>query len=433
MPIGVVITRPPEIFSILNLPTPGQRLDDVFVVFDSHSRPSKHPNGSAFLFFPTLDHTAAYLGELLHVDSSLLDGGMSWQMQLFSHYSGHFFVIRKHLFDTDSALALYDANMCILELKLSQAEIKTSTAEYQARIQALESENASLHAQIRRIEKGKAVDLSPPHPRSASSSPHSMERPFQHSEIALDYSSNMPSSIHATSSLGGVRSDTRPKGTPEMPMDESEQASLLEAYRLQANMNTSHALDTVSVSHAESSSNSNSRLLSVSSMPHDNSNYQNTLDSEASSSAQQASMLLAYQVQADFSSEDSALRTQLQDLRTSQSVTFQCGICMETYPIDNVCTIDERHNFCRGCLKENINIHLQEHRFPIFCPLCVADKAVEPRCMHNFPFIAAYFDPFTSIAITRIQAEQLGLSQAQAELWIELELAKFSLMLPCRK
>jgi hypothetical protein len=396
MPIGVVITRPPEIFSILNLPTPGQPLDDVFVIFDSHSRPSKHPNGSAFLFFPTLDHTAAYLGELLHIDSSLLDGGMSWQMQLFSHYSGHFFVIRKHMFDTDSALALYDANMCILELKLSQAEMKTSTAERQARIQALESENASLHAQIRRIEKGKAVDPSPPHPRSVSNTPHLMASPFQHSEIALDYSSNMPSGIHTASSsvsIGRVRSDIRPMDTPEMPMDESEQASLLEAYRLQANMNASHALDTVSVSHAESSSSSNSRLLPLSSISHDNGDSQNMLESEASSSAQQASMLLAYQVQADLSSEDSALRTQLQDLRSSQSATFQCGICMETYPIDNVCTIDEQHNFCRGCLKENINIHLEEHRFPIFCPLCVADKAVEPRCMYNFPFIAAYFSP----------------------------------------
>ena len=80
-------------------------------MYDSHSRPSKHPNGSAFLFFPTLDQTADYLSELLHVDSTLLDGGMNWQMQLLSQYSGQFFVVRRHReYDVDS-VELYDANM----------------------------------------------------------------------------------------------------------------------------------------------------------------------------------------------------------------------------------------------------------------------------------------------------------------------------------
>jgi len=380
IPIGVVITRPPEIFSVLNLPTPGQRLDDVFVVFDSHSRPSKHPNGSAFLFFPTLDQTAAYLGELLRVDSTLLDGGMSWQMQLFSHYSGHFFIARKHrVYDTDSANALYDANMCILELKLNQAEMKTNITEFRTRIQALESENGALQAQIKAAEKGKAVDTSSHHLQSAPAS-----------------SCDSASASYAPA--GRARNDAYSERTPEVPADgyPSEQASLLLAFRMTADMDASRPRETdiglplQSSSHAAGpSSSSKSRVFShvpASGIPHDNGDSGKVSESElASTSAEQASFLIAYKMQADFSTEDSSLRTQLYDLRSSQSGTFQCGICIEDYPMDDVCSVDERgHNFCRVCLKEHITVQLQERRFPIFCPLCIADKTVEPRCMHNF-------------------------------------------------
>jgi hypothetical protein len=370
----------------------------VFVVFDSHSRPSKHPNGSAFLFFPTVDQTADYLSELLHVDSTLIDGEISWQMQLLSHYSGHFFVARKHrVYDTDSSHALYDANMCILELKLTQAEMKATITESHARIQALESENGSMHAQIKRLEKGKAVDRS---------------------------------------SRQWTWGDAYSEETPNAAMDgcSSEQASLLLAFRMDSDMDkpTPEWPPRSSSRVAPAPSSSISRIFSepaASGAPHESGDIWKASESDVS---EQASILLAHRMQVYFFIGDSALWTQLHDL---QSSTFQCGICMDDFSMDYVCRIDDRdHKFCRGCLKEHITIQLQEHRFPIFCPLCCADKTLEPHCMHNYRIHPRQFESImTPTAITRIHAEELGLSHEQAKLWTELELAKFSLMLPCRK
>jgi hypothetical protein len=377
--IGVVITRPPEIFCILNLPTPGQRLDDVFVFFDSHPRPSTHPNGAAFLFFPTLDQTVEYISELLHVDSTVLDGEMSWQVQLFSQYSGHFFVARKYrIYDTDSISAIYDANMSILELKLNQTEVKTEIVDCRARIQTLESENDALRA---RIEKGKMPDFS----RAPVPAFHS---PYE----SLSSSSAIPYDTVPEMEKDGVSSND----SADLLGHESdlEQASLLLAYRVQAEMDISHNCDPPSKwspnlpSGVAGPSSSNPRASSPtlwSGKPQDNFDSVDASELEnASKSAEQDSILLAYQLQKTFSAEDSDLRAQFHNLHFSQPAVFQCGICFDDCPMDDVCTVDEDHKFCRGCLKEHITIQLGEHRFPILCPLCFADKTVEPQRMHKF-------------------------------------------------
>jgi len=64
-----IITRPPEIIACIKLAT---NKSDVYVVFDSHPRPNKHPQGAAFIFMNSIDATAAYLADLLHYDDSLL-------------------------------------------------------------------------------------------------------------------------------------------------------------------------------------------------------------------------------------------------------------------------------------------------------------------------------------------------------------------------
>jgi hypothetical protein len=87
------------------------------------------------------------------------------------------------------------------------------------------------------------------------------------------------------------------------------------------------------------------------------------------------SLLLAYKMQTDFFAEDSDLRGQLH-------ATFKCGICFDELLMDYVCVIDDRgHNVCRACLKDYITVQLREHRFPIFCPLCSADKTSDPQRM----------------------------------------------------
>ena len=64
--VALVLTRPPEIVSVLRIATDQS---PVFVTFDSHPR-QDHPEGAAFVLHNTLESAAAYLAELLKVDQS---------------------------------------------------------------------------------------------------------------------------------------------------------------------------------------------------------------------------------------------------------------------------------------------------------------------------------------------------------------------------
>ncbi|KAH7325458.1 hypothetical protein B0J17DRAFT_722919 [Rhizoctonia solani] len=87
---GVLITRPPEIISIIHFPaslpapapatfssaqaTPSLPLSSVFAIFDFHTRPT-HPTGSAFIVSASIDQTARYLEKLFAVDAEVLNDG----------------------------------------------------------------------------------------------------------------------------------------------------------------------------------------------------------------------------------------------------------------------------------------------------------------------------------------------------------------------
>jgi len=298
---------------------------------------------------------------------------MNWQMQLFLNYSGHFFIARKHrMYDADSENALYDANMCILELKLDQTEMKTNISELQKRIQALELENSSLLAQIKASEKGKAVDRS-----SVTHSRGGTKRSLQNSTTrAVDHYSHSSSSVNA----------------PSVDPSSNSYAAAARRAKNTANSNKGPVVRNLSKQadfqrDTGPSSSSNSHVVSLAAAGPSRNDSHSPKSELLSASADEASLLLALQMQADFSNEDSNLRTQLHDLQSSQS-TFQCGICIDDNPMDDIYVLHSGdklgHNFCRTCLREHITVQLQEHRFPIFCPMCVAGRSVEPMCMCYF-------------------------------------------------
>lgn len=58
-----------------------------------------------------------------------------------------------------------------------------------------------------------------------------------------------------------------------------------------------------------------------------------------------------------------------------QQETFDCVMCMETNPVDDVAVVDGcEHRFCRDCLKQYLTTKLSEANFPIPCPTCSANK-----------------------------------------------------------
>jgi hypothetical protein len=48
---------------------------------------------------------------------------------------------------------------------------------------------------------------------------------------------------------------------------------------------------------------------------------------------------------------------------------------MEEMPEDSIARPDScGHSFCRECLRGHVTSRLDEHRFPILCPTCTANK-----------------------------------------------------------
>jgi len=54
---------------------------------------------------------------------------------------------------------------------------------------------------------------------------------------------------------------------------------------------------------------------------------------------------------------------------------FECGICMDKKPIDDVTPLDPcGHQFCRDCVKDYVGAKLDDRSFPILCPVCMTDR-----------------------------------------------------------
>ncbi|KDQ58690.1 hypothetical protein JAAARDRAFT_34527 [Jaapia argillacea MUCL 33604] len=136
---AAVITRPPEIITCMKIPAFGM---DVFVIFDSHPRPNKHPNGAAFLFFTTLEKTARYLSDLLQFDHTIVaDPELQWQAQLLANYSAHIFVAR-------------DAPELPSRWAEAMMESSLSTLAMKSEVEALRTKNRSLEHEHTRFVNG---------------------------------------------------------------------------------------------------------------------------------------------------------------------------------------------------------------------------------------------------------------------------------------
>ena len=87
------------------------------------------------------------------------------------------------------------------------------------------------------------------------------------------------------------------------------------------------------------------------------------------------SMLYAMRLQHEFDDEDRALSIQRTELANFAERVFECSICMDDVRMDSIAHIDScGHTFCRECLRGHVAACLGEHRFPVRCPTCTANK-----------------------------------------------------------
>ena len=145
---AVIITRPPEIIACLKL-----RLStrNVFIIFDSHPRPS-YPKGAGAIVSTSVEGTARRLTELLHsVDV------FQWQGQLQGNCSGHVFL--PHSLDPPTTAlwqAVLETNLAHLSLLAEISELHSQNefqVSEQERLESeLRSQNAFLVSEQKRLE-----------------------------------------------------------------------------------------------------------------------------------------------------------------------------------------------------------------------------------------------------------------------------------------
>ncbi|KIJ08228.1 hypothetical protein PAXINDRAFT_139430 [Paxillus involutus ATCC 200175] len=126
---------------------------------------------------------------------------------------------------------------------------------------------------------------------------------------------------------------------------------------------------------------------------------------------------VARMLQNKYDAEDEQLRRQQTELNNHIQATFRCAICMDEQPEDNAATVDDcSHMMCRSCLRDFVCSKIRDHRFPVICPICTAgDKKRQPA------------------VISRSLVEAIGITEELYQVWIEMELAQFSILIQCRK
>ena len=67
----------------------------------------------------------------------------------------------------------------------------------------------------------------------------------------------------------------------------------------------------------------------------------------------------------------------------STSHNFLCAICLDEHPMDNsVVDLGCRHAICRDCTRRHVCAKIEEHSFPVFCPVCMMERNDRPAGMY---------------------------------------------------
>ncbi|CAL1701269.1 unnamed protein product [Somion occarium] len=437
---AIVITRPPEIICVLKIAVDNK---DVFVTFDSHPRDT-HPDGAAFIFHQSLDHAATYLGSLLRYDPHLLaDSNMQWQAQLLANYSGHVFVSKRTLVEpTDLMHAVVDSSLEVLVLKAEVAELKQQNESLRADNRRLENKAADLELQTGHLLDSLRSARKSSQPLSSVTPTHVHSEPWRTnpwnasaslastSARALRDSHSSSSVKLSSSSSGSSQSTSKSKGKLVMKTtEERDDDDVAFATRIQLEWMEEDTDKETSTPPPAKKQHTDSPPRSSKSTGKGKGKYvmraEDELDDNDEAYAtrlqiqwmqdptEDPSIKLAIQKQSEFEEEDRRLRAQMKALQEAvpQPAVFKCGICLEEESEYMIARIEPcGHAFCRDCVRSYLQSKLGEHRFPILCPSCTADKKTS--------------DPGT---------QQIGLSEDEFALFTELEMASFSILLHCRK
>jgi len=300
----VIITRPPEIIACTKIKGSGM---DVFVIFDSHPRPS-YPSGAGLILSASIDQAAARLASILPAaDSRLLSqGGLQWQAQLLNNVSGHIFVSSGLSGDMrEMQQSVIESSLVVLRLRAEVADLKKKNVR-------LTSENKVLEGDIQHLEDTLSVERKKVMSLQASSKSN-----LTQSKSVPPVLSRFTNAIAGPSRPAHLRKYSTPSSGETLVQDRDAPDEW--------------ALDSLSTS-------------------------------------------AALELQQSFDVEDMQLRNQMQALAATVPRNFLCAICMDEQPVDNSAVLDCNHLVCRACVRGHVCSKIEEHRFPILCPVCMTEQ-----------------------------------------------------------
>ncbi len=149
-----IITRPPEIVALFNIPSGDTEIPNIPILFDSHPRPHLHPKGAAFINFLDEEGAIEYLSSLFQTDKALVES-QTWDASLLGQYTAHILKLKVWT-EAENERAFCQANIRIL---MEQASLREATS----REEALSAEVASLRGQValqqQQIDRAMAEEM----------------------------------------------------------------------------------------------------------------------------------------------------------------------------------------------------------------------------------------------------------------------------------
>lgn len=451
----MIITRPPEIIACFKSanPNPDARsstLDDpVFVVFDSHPRPS-YPHGAGLSFSTSIESTARTLSVALPtMDENIFDSSdLQWQAQLLANCSAHMYVARHRRKDHEAAIIR--ASLAVLDLRAQISEIKSENKKLDSDKKQLESDADRLQAFIRQEQaktKHEASTSLATFPstvlgRSFGLIAHAVAGPSRTSGThnrSIDTPSTTPVKrarpAHPPPGSGTVGAQSIfAQNPPPVPFkmrpsyEESENEFSADSDDLWfQSINLAHQLQDEFDWEDRRLRQEQARLARQ---------FKHKFNSE-DRQLRQDHVHLARQLQNEYDTEDRLLRQEQAELARYVQATFQCSICLDELPQDDIAKVDDCvHTMCRICLREFVSSKIQEHRYPIFCPMCTVDakNGAQPGGARQRLLFPRFGDTNVFlVVISRLLIEQLGVSEERSQILTEMELAEFTVQIHCRK
>lgn len=417
----MIITRPPEIIACFKFVNTNATLrsstyeDPLFVVFDSHPRPS-HPHGAGLSFSTSIENTARTLSDSLPtMDFNPSD--FQWQAQLLSNCSAHVYVAKHRRKDHDEAIV--QSSLAILTLRARIPELKRENEMLGFDNEQLTSEVDRLRAAVRQEQIKAKQEASSSRTAFSTRAPRRSYGLISHAVAGPSRASGAPANASSVQKSGAYNRHTdTPSTAPAQPPRPA---------RLSRSVN---------VSGAQSIFADNPPPVPSKTPP-----TYDDLDLEDKSSTDSDELwtqttYLACQLQSAFDSEDQRIRQEHNELAQYIQATSQCSICLDELPEDDVAKVDECvHTMCRSCLREFVFSKIQEHRYPISCPMCTiaTESKAQPGGTHHVAIPLLETLTLCFVVISRPLIEQLGISEEQSDILTEMELAEFTIQIHCRK